>query len=93
MGIRTTELYCKEVICIADGRRLGYVSDVEILLPQGQVSAIVVPGPSKLWCLGGAREDLVIPWRNICRIGPDIVLVDIDPDGCRVPRPGRCLHF
>ena len=31
MGIRITDLNCKEVICISDGRRLGFVSDVEII--------------------------------------------------------------
>ena len=43
MGIRITELHCKEVICIADGRRLGYVCDVEIDISCGKVLAIVVP--------------------------------------------------
>ena len=42
MGIRVTELHCKEVICIADGRRLGFVSDVELELPEGRVLAILV---------------------------------------------------
>ena len=32
------------------------------------------------------RDDFVIPWKNICRIGPDIVLVDIEPESCRVLR-------
>ena len=93
MGIRTTQLYCKEVICIGDGRRLGCVSDVELLVPQGQVAAIVVPGPCKCFGLMGHKEELVIPWNRICRIGPDIVLVDIDPESCRVPRKQRCLQF
>ena len=28
----------------------------------------------------------IIPWQSVCRIGPDIILVDIQPDKCRVPR-------
>ena len=43
MGMRVTDLSCKEVICVCDGARLGYVSDVEVELPDGQVRAIVVP--------------------------------------------------
>ena len=35
----------------------------------------------------GCREDFIIPWGAIRRIGPDIVLVDTKPDDCRVPRP------
>ena len=44
MGIRVTDLHCKEVICVADGRRLGFVSDVEIELPEGRVLAILCRG-------------------------------------------------
>ena len=80
-----TDLHCKEVICIRDGRRLGFVSDARIELPEGRVCAIVVPGP----CRGLGlirREDYVIPWDRIRRIGPDIILVDAVPEECCVPR-------
>ena len=87
MGIRITELHCKEVICISDGRRLGFISDARIELPEGRIVAIIVPGPCRYFGLLGRRDDYVIPWHRICRIGPDIVLVDIKPEECRVPRP------
>ena len=32
--MRMTDLHCKEVICISDGRRLGFVSDVEVRIPE-----------------------------------------------------------
>jgi len=86
MGIRVTELHCKEVICNADGRRLGFVSDVEIELPQGQVLAILVPGPCRFMGVLGRQEDYIIPWHCIKRIGPDIILVDIRPEDCCRPR-------
>ncbi len=85
MGMRITELRCKEVICVADGRRLGFVSDVEVKVPEGQVVSIVVPGPCKFMGLVGRKDDFVIPWSCIKRIGPDIILVDIKPDECRFP--------
>lgn len=86
MGMRVTEFHCKEVICVADGRRLGFVCDMEVEVPDGQVLAIIVPGPCRFLGLFGRKEDFVIPWCNIKRIGPDIILVDAQPDGCRVPR-------
>ena len=88
MGIRVTELHCKEVICVADGRRLGFVTDVEVELPKGNVVAIVVPGPCRFLGIFGRRDDFVIPWSCIRKIGPDIILVDIKPDDCLFPRPG-----
>ena len=93
MGTRLTNLQCKEVICVGDGRRLGILSDVEREVPEGCVSAIVVPGPCRVLGMFGRREDFIIPWKCICRIGPDIVLVDIKPGDCRVPRPRPGLKF
>ena len=86
MSIRFTELQCKEVICLSNGQRLGFVTDVQIEVPGGEVCAIVVPGPCRLFGVAGRRDDYVIPWSCIRRVGPDIVLVDICPKDCCVPR-------
>ena len=93
MGICVTELQCKEVICVNDGRRLGFITDVQIQVPEGKVLAVVVPGPCRLLGLAGRRDDFVIPWQCVRRIGPDIVLVDIRPEECRVPRGKQGLPF
>ena len=85
--MRVTDLSCKEVICVCDGSRLGFVSDVEVEVPEGQVRAIVVPGRGKCWGLLGCNEDFVIPWNAIRRIGDDIILVDCKISECRCPRP------
>ena len=87
MGMRVTELSCKEVVCICDGARLGYVADVEVEVPDGQVKAIVVPGKCRWLGLIGRTEDYVIPWNAIRRVGDDIILVDCSPGDCRCPRP------
>ena len=86
MSMRFTQLQCKEVICVSDGRRLGFVSDVQVEIPSGNVCAIVVPCPGKFPGGFGRRDDFIIPWNCIKRIGPDIVLVDTRPEDCRVPR-------
>ncbi len=93
MGIRFTELACKEVICVRDGRRLGYISDVVTAVPEGCIQAIVVPEQGKCCGLLGGKEEYIIPWANICRVGPDIVLVDLEPDGCRCPKCKPRFHF
>ncbi len=88
-----TDLHCKEVICVCDGRRLGYISDARIELPEGNITAIIVPGPCRFLGLWGRRDDYVIPWRCIRKMGPDIVLVDVKPEECRVPRHKPGLLF
>lgn len=93
MGMRVTEFHCKEVICVADGRRLGFVCDMEVEVPDGQVLAIIVPGPCRFLGLFGRKDDFVIPWKCIKRIGPDIILVDVKPDECRRSRRKPLLFF
>lgn len=68
----------KEVINANDCRCLGRVCDVDFDLECGQVNFIIVPGPGKyLGCF--CREyEFWIPWVNIIRVGPDIILVDLD---------------
>ena len=87
MSMRLTQLQCKEVISVCDGTRLGFITDVQVEVPGGEICAIVVPGPCRFFGLFGRSEDYVIPWGCIRRIGPDIVLVDVKPCNCRVPRP------
>ena len=86
MSVKLTDLQSKEVICISDGRRLGFITDVLVEVPEGKICAIVVPGPCKYMGLLGRRDDYIVSWDCIRRIGPDIVLVDIKPCDCRVPR-------
>ncbi|MBR4108854.1 MAG: YlmC/YmxH family sporulation protein [Oscillospiraceae bacterium] len=93
MAVKFSELHYKEVICVSDGRRLGFVCDACVELPEGRLTAIIVPGPCRVLGLWGRRDDFVIPWNCIRRIGPDIVLVDAKPDQCRVPRHKPGLLF
>ncbi len=86
MRMKISELRCKEVICVSDGRRLGFVSDAEIEVPEGIICALIVPGPCRFLGLFGRKDDYIIPWGCIKRIGPDIILVDVRPDECCVPR-------
>lgn len=76
MQCRVKTLRCKEVINVCDGCRLGYVNDVDVRLPDGQVVAIVVLGPCRFFGLFGRGEEYYIPWESIQRIGDDIILID-----------------
>ena len=73
---RMVELRYKEVINVNDGCRLGYVGDVEIRLPEGQVAALIVPGPCRFFGLFGRGEDYYVPWDCIKQIGDDIILIE-----------------
>ena len=75
---RSSDFKQKEVVNISDGRRLGFVCDVEIDLEQGKVEAVVLPGVGRLFGLLGKESEFIIPWEKLVKIGEDIILVDLD---------------
>ncbi len=75
---RSSEFKDKEVINMSDGRRLGFVYDVEINLEDGRLESIVIPGGGRFFGLLGKESEFVIPWEKVKKIGEDIILVDMD---------------
>ncbi|SEN08799.1 sporulation protein, YlmC/YmxH family [Lihuaxuella thermophila] len=76
--MKISELQAKDVVNISDGRKLGQIYDLELDLRQGIIRAIVVPGETKWfgWFAGG--QEWVIPWKQIVKIGSDVILVRLD---------------
>ena len=86
MTIRFSELRCKEVINIPDGRRLGFVTDLELDTESGRILCLLIPCPGRFFGLFGGGGAYVIPWACIRRIGDDLILVDVSPEQTRRPR-------
>ena len=80
IGYRATlsDLSRKSVINVRDGSMLGNVCDLEIDIPQGCVAALILPGPGIFGSLS-AKNRVTIPWRDIERIGDDVILVKYFP--------------
>ena len=79
-NMRLCELRDKEVINICSGRRLGCIVDVEINVCNGEVEAVIIPGPGKICGFLGTDCEYVIPFACIRKIGPDIVIVEIQEE-------------
>ncbi|MWC27428.1 YlmC/YmxH family sporulation protein [Paenibacillus sp. MMS18-CY102] len=76
--MKISDFQTKDVINIVDGKKLGQVSDLELDLRAGRIDSIVVPTFTRFFGMFGGGTDVVIPWRNIVKIGADVVLVRLD---------------
>lgn len=74
---RFGDLRNKEIINVEDGKRLGFVCDMEFDLSNGTVSALIVPHKIGFWSIFRKNDEYVIPWENIKKIGDDIIIVEI----------------
>lgn len=72
-----SELRNKDVINVKDCRKLGRVCDLEFDECKGCICKIMVPGCNKMLSFLRCEPDIEIPYRNICQIGPEVILVDI----------------
>lgn len=73
---RIYEFRNKEVINISTGQRLGFIEDVNLDTESGFVSSVIIPKGGRVLGIFGKENEVVIPWKNIKKIGKDIVLVD-----------------
>ena len=78
--MRMCELKDREVINICSGRRLGCIADVEIDPCSGVVEAVIIPGPGRNCGFLGTDCEYVIPFPCIRKIGPDLVIVEIQEE-------------
>lgn len=77
--MRLSELSGKEIIGFDHGEKLGSIgqSDLQINPNTGEIHAIILPASSFLG-FGKRKEDLVIPWKCILKIGPDMMIVELN---------------
>lgn len=79
--MKISELQVKDIVNMDNGKRLGHLTDLEINLSTGQIEALIINGSGKMMGLFGKEsEEVFIPWRNIIRIGSDVILVEV-PSG------------
>lgn len=71
-----SDLQNKEVIDIASGRRIGAIIDV-IINMNGNITKLVLEDRKvSRRFLSSNKEDVYLDWKQIVKIGDDIILVD-----------------
>lgn len=75
--VKISDLRMREVVNILDGKKLGNISDIELDLDNGRVTAFILPGRVRGFSIFTKREEVVVPWEKIIRIGRDVILVEV----------------
>ena len=70
------ELRTKQVINVIDGKCLGRVCDIIFSRHSSKVLGFVVPGDAAVRFFR-RREDMFIPFDKLCKIGIDVILVEL----------------
>lgn len=93
MELSFSDLKCKEVINVTDGKKLGCVIDVVFHSCNGMVLGFIVPGNKKGFNFFKPCENIFIPYNNICKIGIDVILVELFVAPCPNPKSPNKNRF
>lgn len=86
MLVRASELRMLDIINVTDGRRLGYLVDLDLDVETGEIKALLVPGGrGRLALFRPPGPDVEIPWHRIVKVGVDVILVEL-PSSVQPPQ-------
>jgi len=74
--MRMSELQDKDIINVKDGKNLGRIIDLEVS-HDGNITNIIAE-PTKFLRLNSFNKETNIQFKEIVRIGKDVILVDLD---------------
>lgn len=72
-----SDLQLKEIIDVSSGKRLGSIIDVEVD-SKGFITRMMLDNRrNRARLFSNNREEFYIEWKNIVKLGDDIILVDV----------------
>src|SRR5690606_41863069 len=64
-SLKISDLQAKDIVNMANGKRLGHLTDLEINLETGTIEALIIDGGGKMMGLFGKEsEEVFIPWKR-----------------------------
>jgi len=75
--IKISDLRMLEVVNLIDGKRLGNIIDIDLDMEKGRVLSFIMPGRVKGWSIFSRKEEVIVPWDKIVKIGKDVILVEV----------------
>lgn len=75
--MRLSDLQNKNIVSISDGRNIGNIIDVKIDEESGAIVSLIIETNKNFFSFSNKNIDTEINWRNITKIGEDVILVNI----------------
>ncbi|MEX2105021.1 MAG: YlmC/YmxH family sporulation protein [Bacilli bacterium] len=76
--MRFSEFSGKEIIDLNDGERIGIVGQTDLIVnpDSGHIDSMVLPASAKMLGFGKTRDEVIIPWTSIRKIGPEMIIIE-----------------
>lgn len=74
--MRLSDLQNKDIINVVDGKKIGIIIDITIN-EDGTLSSLIVEKTKSLLSRFSSSSELEIKWKQITKIGSDVILVSI----------------
>ena len=75
-----SEIAGKEIVNLTTGERLGVVGECDIIVDEvtGDILALSIPRERGFLGLTKDKEVLEVPWRNVRKIGNDMIIIEYE---------------
>lgn len=75
--MRLSDLQNKDIVNVTDGKNIGNIIDVKINEDDGSIISLVIEPNRNFFAFLNRSGDTEIYWKNITKIGEDVILVNI----------------
>lgn len=78
--MRLSELSGKEIVNLFDGARMGVIANSDLVIDEssGKIIYLLIPNRKSQFFLLGEKSFSEVSWESVKKIGPDIVILDMD---------------
>lgn len=78
--IRISDIMDKEVINVKNGKRMGFISDIDMDINEGKIVSFTIVGDNGMNFFSRNYEGQVVFWNDIIKIGFDTIIVNQGQD-------------
>ncbi|MBO3443281.1 YlmC/YmxH family sporulation protein [Clostridium sp. CCUG 7971] len=75
--IRVSDIMEKEIINVKNGKRMGFITDIDMDTNEGKIMSFTITGDCGRGIFSRGYEGQVIFWNDILKIGCDTIIVNI----------------